>query len=122
MLESLETSTVALPAVFPQAPSKEASRWMRKRGPHSEWRHHSVEWVKRLVDEMNPKVVIVFGDKTTKALGIDWQDAEYAYKRGQTFGVSTFQGAPAVYCHHLSQGYSIPEVLKCFRYAKKLIP
>lgn len=116
--ESLATSAMALPVVFPQSPSSRG--WMNKTGPHSVWRHHSVKWVKRLTDEIRPKVVMVFGAKTSRALGIDWEDAEYAPgRRGQIFGLSKFRGAPAVYCHHLSQGWEETEALKCFRYAKK---
>lgn len=122
LLSSLQSSAMAFPAVFPQAPSSEAGRWMRKTGPHSVWREHSVDWVERLVEKIRPKVVIVFGNKTSEVFDIHWEDVEHLHSQGhQTFGVSTFQGAPAVFCHHLSQGYVKTEALKCFKYAKRLI-
>ncbi len=95
---------------------------MRKTGPHSVWRRHSADWVKRLVKAIKPKVVIVFGDRASRVFDIGWEEVEHKHGQGhQTFGVSTFQGAPAVFCHHLSQGYVKSEALKCFRYAKELI-
>ena len=119
---SLQSSAMAFPAVFPQAPSSEAGRWMKKTGPHSDWRRHSAEWVERLVEAINPRVVIVFGNKTSEVFNIRWEKIERIHAQGhQTFGVSTFQGVPAVFCHHLSQGFVKSEALKCFRYAKGLI-
>ena len=122
LTSSLQSSTMAFPAVFPQAPSKEADLWMRKAQPYSDWRHHSAFWVKRLVKEIKPKVVMVFGDKASRVFDISWKKVERNHgSRHQTFGVSTFEGASAVFCHHLSQGYVKSEALKCFRYANRLI-
>ena len=119
--ESLRSSTMAFPAVFPQGPSKDANRWEKGTGPYSVWRHHSANWVERLVEAIDPKVVIVFGDRASRVFDIRWEDTESAPGRGMTFGVSTFHDAPAVFCRHLSQGYSNPEVLKSFRHAQRLI-
>ena len=119
---SLQSSAMAFPAVFPQAPSREAGRWMKKTGPHANWRCHSAECVERLVESINPKVVIVFGNKTSEVFDIRWEKIERIHAQGhQTFGVSTFQRAPAVFCHHLSQGFVKSEALMCFRYAKGVI-
>ena len=122
LYSSLQSSTMAFPAVFPQAPSKDASRWEKGSGHYSEWRNHSADWVKRLVGVIRPKVVIVFGDRTSRVFDIQWDEVEHNHgQRHQTFGTSTFQAVPAVFCHHLSQGYVKSEALKCFRYAKELI-
>ena len=119
---SLESSAMAFPAVFPQAPAKEARHWMKKTGPYSVWRDHSADWVNRLVKAIRPKVVIVFGDKTSRVFDIGWKKVERNHRGGhQTFGVSTFQGAPAVFCHHLSQSYVEVEAQKCFAYARRLV-
>ena len=119
---SLETSTVAFPTVFPQGPSKEADCWEKGSGLYSVWRHHSVDWVERLVKSINPKVVIVFGDRASRVFGIRWEKIErFHSQKHQTFGESTFHGAPAVFCHHLSQSCPKPEALKCFEHAKRLI-
>ena len=121
LYSSLQSSAMAFPAVFPQAPDGEAGRWMRKTGPYPVWRDHSKYWVERLVKVIKPKVVIVFGDKASKVFDISWEDVEHNHGGGhQTFGVSTFQGAPAVFCHHLSR-YVESETLKCFSYAKRFI-
>ena len=121
LYHSLERSAMALPAVFPQAKDKEADLWKRKSGPRADWRTHSVDWVKRLTREIRPKVVIVFGNGTSDALGIDWEQTEHKHGQGWlTFGVSTFEGCPAVYCMHLSRPTNDP-VLKSFRYAKGII-
>ena len=122
LFSSLQSSTMAFPTVFPQAPSKGATRWERGAGSYSVWRDYSVRTVGRLVKVVKPKVVLVFGDRATRVFDIGWKESEYKHGQGhQTFGVSTFHGAPAVFCHHLSQGYVKSEALKCFRYAKRLI-
>ena len=122
LYSSLQSSAMAFPAVFPQAPSKEARRWMNKTGPRAKWRRHSAYWVKRLVKATKPKVIIVFGEKASKVLDIHWDRVERNHRgHRRTFGVSEFQGAPAVFCAHLSQGYVRSGALKCFRYAKELI-
>lgn len=121
LYHSLDRSAMALPAVFPQAPDREAKLWKRKTGPHADWRMHSVDWVRRLTREIRPKVVIVFGRGTSDALGIVWEQTEHNHKQGWlTFGASTFEGYPALYCMHLSRP-SNDAVLKSFRYAKGII-
>lgn len=118
---SLESSTMAFPTVFPQAPTKEADRWEKGRGPYSVWRQHSVDWVKQLVEVINPKVVMVFGGRASTVFDIRWDKVERLHAQNhQTFGVSTFQGAPAVFCKHLSRSKD-SEALKCFKYAKRRI-
>ena len=122
LYSSLQSSAMAFPAVFPQAPSSEAGRWMKKTGPHAVWRRHSADWVERLVKAINPRVVIIFGNKTSEVFDLRWEKIERFHSQNhQTYGESTFQGAPAVFCHHLSQGFVKAEALKCFRYAKRLI-
>ena len=121
LYHALEHSTMALPAVFPQARDEEADLWKRKTGSRADWRTHSVQWVKRLTREIRPKVVIVSGTATSNALGIDWEQTEHEHGQGwQTFGISMFEGYPAVYCMHLSRP-SDDAVLKSFRYAKGII-
>ncbi len=95
---------------------------MKKTGPHAAWRRHSAGWVERLVNATYPKVVMVFGNKTSEVFDIRWEKIERIHSQGhQTFGVSTLQGAPAVFCHHLSQSFVRSEALKCFRYAKRIV-
>ncbi len=122
LYSSLETSTMAFPAVFPQAPSSEAGKWKNNKEPYGKWRQHSTEWVRKLATEAKPKVVIVFGAGASGVLEIAWKEKEYNHGQGwQTFGVSEFCGAPAVFCSHLSQGYSRSEVLKSLARAKTYI-
>ena len=116
---TLETSTMAFPAVFPQ--DKTTKHWTTKREPYAVWRHHSVKWVKRLVRVVEPKVVIVFGQPTSKAFDIHWDKVERNHRQNhQTFGVSTFQDAPAVYCNHLSRDKT-SATLRSLKYAKRLL-
>lgn len=119
---SLENSTMAFPAVFPQAPSSGARKWKNNKGPYEKWRQHSAEWVKKLTTEAKPKVVIVFGVGASGVLEIAWKERECNHGQGwQTFGTSEFCGAPAVFCSHLSQGYTRSEVLKSLERAKSYI-
>ncbi len=122
LYSSLQSSAMAFPTVFPQAPSEDAGRWEKGSGSYSEWRDHSTRWVRRLVKVIKPKAVMVFGGRASRVFDIRWENVERNHGgRHQTFGTSTFQGAPAVFCHHLSQGYVKSEALKCFDYAKKLV-
>ena len=122
LYNSLETSAMAFPAVFPQAPTSEASKWKNNGGPYAKWRRHSTKWVRELVTAAKPKVVILFGVGASDVLEITWKERESNHGQGwQTFGVSEFCGAPAVFCNHLSQGYRRSEVLKSLAHAKTYI-
>ena len=122
LYSSLQSSAMAFPTVFPQAPSGDARRWEKGTGSYLIWREHSTQWVRRFVKVIKPKVVMVFGDRASRVFDIQWENVESNHGQyHQTFGTSTFQGAPAVFCHHLSQGYVKSEALKCFNYAKKII-
>ena len=61
LYSSLQSSAMAFPTVFPQAPSEDAGRWEKGSGSYSEWRDHSTRWVRRLVKVIKPKAVMVFG-------------------------------------------------------------
>ena len=120
LYRSLERSAMALPAVFPQASDGESGDWGDNAiGAYADWRAHSVHWVKRLTRQIHPKVVIVFGKNASQALGIDWKRKERT-ARGLTFGVSTFEGYPAVFSMHLSR-HKKWAVNKSFEYAKGII-
>lgn len=117
---SLQNSAMALPAVFPQ--SKKSSVWLKQSDPYARWRRHSVDWVERLTDEIQPKVVMVLGEQTSKALKLEWKrERRGPGRQGRLFGTSVFRGLPTVYCHHLSQGYDWKEALRCFHYARELL-
>ena len=118
---SLEKSTMAFPTVFPQASEKEANRWEKGLEPYSVWRNHSVDWVQRLVRVIRPKVVIVFGVRASRVFDIRWDKVECNDKQNwRTFGVSQFQGVPAVYCCHLSRR-GVKAGRKSFKYAERLV-
>lgn len=122
LYETLATSTVAMAACFPEAPASESQKWMARSGPRAKWREFSSAWVKRLVQAMQPHAVLVFGSKASTSLGMDdsWTRTEHAPGRGMVFGVGHFEGAPAVFCHHLSQGAANTEVQRCLSTAKAL--
>ena len=116
---TLETSTMAFPAVFPQA--KKSTHWNSEKEPYAVWRRHSVKWVERLVGVIEPKVVMVFGKETSKAFGISWDKVERNDKQNwPTFGVSQFQSVPAVYCCHLSRR-GVKAGRKSFEYTERLV-
>jgi hypothetical protein len=103
---TLQRSTVAVPAVFPGGPEREAGRWLVRNGPRARWREFSVGWVKRFVDAFRPKVIAVFGDKTAQALGLDgtWRDVSHKHGQGwMTCGLNEWRGVPTVYTTHLSR-------------------
>ena len=111
----LESSTVAMAAVFPEAPARDAAKWMARSGPRAEWRSFSSGWVRRLLLAMRPRAVLVFGKNASVSLGIDdeWRDETLVARRGRVFARGRVFGAPTVYCHHLSQGCKDDEVARC---------
>ena len=124
LLNVLETGTVALAAVFPEAPAREAWKWSKARkGPRAQWRRFSPEWVERLLRAMQPRAILVFGKKASESLGIDdeWLDSEHAGHRGRVFARGHVFGSPAVYCHHLSQGWKTHEVARCLDGVKSIL-
>ena len=69
LFKTLEKRTVAMAACFPEVPASEAGSWMAKSGPKAEWREFSTNWVRRMLREMRPHMVLVFGGKANEALG-----------------------------------------------------
>jgi hypothetical protein len=70
LYSSLQSSEMAFPTVFPQAPSEDADRWEKGSGSYSEWRDHSTRWVRRLVKVIKPKAVMVFGGRASRVFDI----------------------------------------------------
>ena len=122
LYEMLEKRTVAMASCFPEALRDEASKWTRKTGPRAEWRRFSSSWVRRMIDAMRPRAVVVFGQKASDALGLNnqWRDAKDQPRRGMVFGHAEVEGCPAVYCHHLSQGWKKEEVQACLAEVKRI--
>ena len=108
----LKSSTVALAAVFPEARAHDAVKWIARTGPRAVWRTFSSGWVLRLLRAMRPKTVLVIGKNASVSLGIedDWRDESIIPRRGRVFARGQVCEAPAVYCHHLSQGCKDDEV------------
>ena len=121
--ETLAKRTVAMAACFPEATSAEANKWMCKRGARAEWRTFSSDWVKRLIGVMRPRTVLLFGDKASRSLGLhhQWRDVQSRPKRGMVYARGEIDGFPAVYCHHLSQGWAKAEVQECLAEVKRLV-
>lgn len=121
--ETLAKRTVAMAACFPEATSAEANKWMCKRGARAEWRTFSSDWVKRLIGAMRPRAVLLFGDKASRSLGLhhQWRDVQSRPKRGRVYARGEIDGFPAVYCHHLSQGWAKAEVQECLAEVKRLV-
>lgn len=121
--ETLAERTVAMAACFPEAPSAEANSWMAKQGPRAEWRMFSSDWVKRMITAMRPRAVLLFGDKASRALGLhsQWRDVQSRPSRGMVYARGEVEGFPAVYCHHLSQGWAKEEVQTCLAEVKCIV-
>ena len=119
----LESSTVALAAVFPEARARDAAKWMAHTGPRAEWRTFSSGWVLRLLRAMRPRAVLVIGKNASVSLGIDdeWRNETIITRRGRVFARGQVLDAPAVYCHHLSQGCKDDEVARCLTEVRLLV-
>lgn len=120
----LAMSTMAIPVVFCGEKVGNAGKWMARSGPRAHWRDFSVSWVERIIDAARPKAIIVFGDKTSKTLGLsgEWSNCEYNHGQGfMTQGLTEYRNIPTVYCGHLSQGFVGAEVVRSFDSARKII-
>jgi hypothetical protein len=123
MYDVLVNSTVAVPAVFPGGPESSAGAWLGQGGPHKRWRDFSVAWVQRFVDACRPKVVIVFGGKTSRALGLDdaWRDVAHNHGQGwMTFGRTEWRGFQTLFTTHLSRPVR-DEVIRALTVAREII-
>jgi hypothetical protein len=79
-------------------------------------------WTTRLVEAQRPKVVLVFGEKASAVLGIEWREIERKHKQNHmTFARADWRGIPAVFCHHLSIGCPESEAIRCMGEVKRLI-
>lgn len=121
LYEMLEKRTVAMAACFPE--DKDAKKWQKKHGPEAKWRKFSSAWVRRLIVAMRPCAVLVFGDKASHALELNnqWRDEASRPRRGRIFARAEVEGCPAVYCHHLSQGWAREEVQACLAEVKRIV-
>ena len=122
LYEMLEKRTVAMATCFPEAPRDEASKWMQKRGPRAEWRRFSSAWVRRMIDAMRPRAVLVFGKKASDALGLNsqWCDVKKQPHR-MIVRRTEVEGCPAVYCPHLSGTPEKKEVQACLAEVKRIV-
>ena len=121
--ETLERRTVAMAACFPEAPSAEAGPWMGRSGAIADWRAFSVAWVRKMVAAMSPRVVVVFGTKASRAMEMEavWRDEHRDARNWRTFGRAEVVDCAAIYCQHLSQGWTQEHVQRSFREAASLI-
>ena len=124
LYEMLEKRTVAMAACFPE--DKDAKKWQKKHGPEAEWRKFSSAWVRRLIDAMRPRVVLVFGKAASDALELNnqWRDvkARPGAGQGKFFGRAKVKGCPAVYCRHLSHRATKNEdVQACLAEVKRIV-
>ena len=95
---------------------------MAKAGPKARWREFSKSWTERLVEAQRPKVLLVFGEKASTVLGIEWHDIERKHKQNHmTFARADWRGIPVVFCHHLSIGCPESEAIRCMGEVKLLI-
>ena len=122
MLETIRHNSIAHPVVFPQDPTSEAGKWMAARGPRATWRDFSLKLLDQLLTAQKPRAVMVFGEKASRLLGIEWSEKQHNHPQGHmTFGRGRWKDTPSIYCHHLSIGCPSAEARRCFLEASKII-
>ena len=130
LYEKFTKSTVAHAVIFPQAPVTMAQKWLSsKNEPIKFWRDFSVKWTKKLILLQNPKIIIIFGQKTENLLDVKWNNntLEFPHYGEGEITISekensdNFETFKVIYCHHLSQGYTSNGVRKCFNKVKEFL-
>jgi hypothetical protein len=104
--DPLASSCVATCAIFPQATEADAGRWLTGGPPWADWRAFWTGWVRRFVAAFAPRVIVVFGDKASRALGLAERWPDVARNHGQgwmTFGRTDWLGVPTLFTTHLSR-------------------
>lgn len=119
----LQNSTVAHAAVFPQAPTTEASKWVKPRDPdRKRWIEFSGSWNEVLLRAQSPRALVFFGEKASNAFGVQWKDVERNHGQGHmTFARARWNNIPAFFCHHLSIGCPATEAVRCFQRVREAL-
>jgi hypothetical protein len=120
---TLRKSTVAHAAVFPQAPTSLAGKWLNPSDPsRRRWVDFSRKWNERLIRAQRPKALLFFGEKASRTFGIEWAETERNHAQHHlTFGKSDWHGIPAFYFHHLSIGCPESEAMRCLERVAKTV-
>lgn len=68
LTDTLLERTLAVNAIYPDAPAGESDLWLRGEGGHGAWRRFSTSWTALLIEQIQPKAVLVLGPAATRAI------------------------------------------------------
>jgi hypothetical protein len=64
----LNERTLAVNAIYPDAPAGESDLWLRGEGGQGAWRRFSTSWTALLIEQIRPKAVLLLGSEATLAI------------------------------------------------------
>jgi len=65
---TLRERTLAVNAIYPDAPVGDSAFWLCGEGSHGAWRRFSTSWTALLIEQIRPKAVLLFGREATLAI------------------------------------------------------
>ena len=68
LTDTLFERTLAVNAVYPDAPADESDLWLHGEGGHGAWRRFSTSWTALLIEQIQPKAVLLLGPAATRAI------------------------------------------------------
>ena len=68
LTRTLSERTLAVNAIYPNAPAADAEIWLRGMGSYAAWRRFSTAWTALLVEQIRPKAVLLLGRKASQAI------------------------------------------------------
>ena len=68
LTETLRERTLALNAIYPDAPVSESEFWLCGEGSHGAWRRFSTNWTALLIEQIRPRAVLLLGRKAALAM------------------------------------------------------
>jgi len=69
LTETLRERTLAINAIYPDAPVGDSALWLCGEGTHGAWRRFSTSWTALLIEQIRPKAVLMLSRKATLAIG-----------------------------------------------------
>jgi hypothetical protein len=68
LTSTLYERTLAINAIYPNAPISESGLWLRGEGSYGAWRRFSTSWTSLVLEQIRPKAILLLGQKAKRAM------------------------------------------------------